>query len=208
MMTANQLKPFGRLSRFIVQFLDGSDCSKYLTHLVAGTTCSSVLLGGCLVFACSSLTAAQNVPSVLNRLPAPPPIPSVNSSPRKDLAPIPIEVVPVSADPVAEIREDNFGSPQAEISPSSFSGFYRVEVQGEGDLLLTQVKRIEPLAFVRIGEGVIQAGLFQQQYQAEERVRQLETQGLSAQVVIVNYGASTSSDAPAGQRVRRYILEK
>ena len=61
---------------------------------------------------------------------------------------------------------------------------------------------------VQFKYNVLITGLFQQQYQAEERVRQLETQGLSAQVVIVNYGASTSSDASGRQRVRRYILEK
>jgi hypothetical protein len=49
-----------------------------------------------------------------------------------------------------------------------------------------QIKEIEPLAFIRTGENVIQAGLFQQQYQAKQRLQELTRQGFSAQIITLN----------------------
>lgn len=100
---------------------------------------------------------------------------------------IPIQVIPPSS-PVA--REYVFQSPQAKPSKvpsrSPSASPYRVEVIGKDRELLSKVKKIEPLAFIRLGEGVIQAGLFQEQQQAQQRVRELKSKGFSARVISVN----------------------
>lgn len=62
---------------------------------------------------------------------------------------------------------------------------YRVEVRGDSALILAQVRRIEPQAFVRSGEGKIQAGLFQEKKNARKLVEELEAYGLQARVVRV-----------------------
>ncbi len=62
---------------------------------------------------------------------------------------------------------------------------YRVEVRGDSALILAQVRRIEPQAFVRSGEGKIQAGLFREKKNARELVEELEAYGLQARVVRV-----------------------
>ena len=60
---------------------------------------------------------------------------------------------------------------------------YRVEVRGDSALILAQVRRIEPQAFVRSGEGKIQAGLFLEKKNARKLVEELEAYGLQARVV-------------------------
>ena len=63
---------------------------------------------------------------------------------------------------------------------------FRVEVKSNSAAALAKIKEIEPLAFIRAGENVIQVGLFQQQYQAKERVQELTKQGFSAQIITLN----------------------
>ncbi len=63
---------------------------------------------------------------------------------------------------------------------------FRVEVSSNSAEALAKIQEIEPLAFIRAGENVIQAGLFQQQYQAKERVQELTKQGFSAQIITLN----------------------
>ena len=63
---------------------------------------------------------------------------------------------------------------------------FRVEVKSNSAEALAKIKEIEPLAFIRAGENVIQAGLFQQQYQAKQRVQELTKQGFSAQIITLN----------------------
>ncbi|CCI08312.1 hypothetical protein [Microcystis aeruginosa] len=48
---------------------------------------------------------------------------------------------------------------------------FRVEVSSNSAEALAKIQEIEPLAFIRAGENVIQVGLFQQQYQAKQRVQ-------------------------------------
>ena len=69
---------------------------------------------------------------------------------------------------------------------------YRVEIPGSSGLLLTQVQRIEPNAFIRGTEGVIQAGLFSEEGNAQAFVSNLRTQGIQARVVAV--GSDLGSD--------------
>jgi hypothetical protein len=63
---------------------------------------------------------------------------------------------------------------------------FRVEVQSNSAAALAKIQEIEPLAFIRAGENVIQVGLFQQQYQAKQRVQDLTKQGFSAQIITLN----------------------
>ncbi|NCQ99459.1 MAG: hypothetical protein GPJ11_08290 [Microcystis aeruginosa L211-101] len=63
---------------------------------------------------------------------------------------------------------------------------FRVEVSSNSAEALAKIQEIEPLAFIRAGENVIQAGLFQQQYQAKQRVQELTKQGFSAQIITLN----------------------
>ncbi|MDB9541919.1 hypothetical protein PN472_01875 [Microcystis aeruginosa CS-1036] len=63
---------------------------------------------------------------------------------------------------------------------------FRVEVQSNSTEALAKIQEIEPLAFIRAGENVIQVGLFQQQYQAKQRVQDLTKQGFSAQIITLN----------------------
>lgn len=78
-------------------------------------------------------------------------------------------------------------------SPSRLPArLYRVEIPGSSGLLLTQVQRIEPNAFIREIEGVIQAGLFSEEGNAQEFVSTLKNQGIQARVVVV--GSELGSD--------------
>jgi hypothetical protein len=63
---------------------------------------------------------------------------------------------------------------------------------GNSDTLLWQVRKVEPLAFVRLGEGTIQGGLFGQQQQAQRRVEELKKLGLRVRVVSVPYDVSAA----------------
>jgi hypothetical protein len=65
----------------------------------------------------------------------------------------------------------------------SSNQLFRVQVTGASEFALTKIKAIEPLAFIRPGESVIQAGLFQQHQEAKDRVRDLSSLGFTAQIV-------------------------
>ena len=168
-----------------------------MTKLVSRATCLSVLLGVGWTLAQSGMTAAQNAPTPL---PLPPSVPSGNS---RTLNQFPAsQMTPTYPPQPAQGNEYDIQKPQSPgvppSVPSSSSVLYRVEIKGYSQELLTQVKDIEPLAFIRIGEGVIQAGIFQQQLQAEERVRQLQAQGISAIVIPASYGRFNPSYIPGG----------
>lgn len=68
---------------------------------------------------------------------------------------------------------------------------YRVEVQGRSPSLLYAVKAVEPFAFVREMDGVIQAGVFTRPDNAERRVIELKNQGVQSRVVTTSGGFST-----------------
>lgn len=63
-------------------------------------------------------------------------------------------------------------------------------------MLLSQVKRIEPQAFIRERERTIQVGVFSQENNAQQQVQILERQGLRARVVPVNGTRRTGGDNP------------
>jgi hypothetical protein len=64
--------------------------------------------------------------------------------------------------------------------PSNHFGRYFVYVNGNSWSLLQQVRQIEPSAYIRQfqGRSVIQAGAFSKEYNALQRVRQLESYGI------------------------------
>ncbi|WP_293084031.1 hypothetical protein [Moorena sp. SIO3H5] len=56
---------------------------------------------------------------------------------------------------------------------------------GDSYWLLSQVQDIEPQAFVREGEGVIQAGTFMDRYNAQSRLQALEALGIPARITTI-----------------------
>ncbi len=69
--------------------------------------------------------------------------------------------------PRPENRANKPPAPQQRVIATN--QLFRVEVKSNSAAALAKIKEIEPLAFIRAGENVIQVGLFQQQYQAKER---------------------------------------
>lgn len=141
----------------------------------------------------------------------PPPLPKmVTPQPSADeVSPLSVEVTPTD-ETASPIKEYTFEAPQSvpaqtleqtsttsevrtnHTQTNQNPSFYRVEVVGDNSSLLSQVKTIEPMAFIRQSEGVIHAGMFQHSQQAEERVQQLKNQGLPATVVPVYQPTTTS----------------
>lgn len=86
--------------------------------------------------------------------------------------------------PRPENRANKPPAPQQRVIATN--QLFRVEVSSNSAEALAKIKEIEPLAFIRAGENVIQAGLFQQQYQAKQRLQELTRQGFSAQIITLN----------------------
>lgn len=63
---------------------------------------------------------------------------------------------------------------------------YRVEVNGNSATLLRQVQSVEPRAFMRKQDRVIQAGVFSQQQSARRRAEDLRSRGISARIITLN----------------------
>lgn len=140
--------------------------------------------------------AQQNVPQIrfFDELPPPSNIPSPPPSSSIPTFNVPTSPSPPSLpntnppDPVPSEREFNFQAPSSPLPsrrPTQNSNLYRVDIDGDSLLLLSQVRQIEPQAFVRQRDGVIQAGVFADRYNAESRVRVLAAQGIRAQVTAI-----------------------
>jgi hypothetical protein len=189
-MTSHQHHPVRKLSVWLTRFFNASRCPTLTSTLVSGLP---ILLVGSWLIAFQSTTVAQQrlpEPRIFDELPPPSssPIPSLNtpSSP------------PVFPDARPE-RELDFRVPNQAIpprAPASTLRLYRVDIFGDSPLLLSQVQRIEPDAFVRQDEGVIQAGVFADEFNAQSRVRALRAQGFQAGVTTITAGGSAN---PGGQ---------
>lgn len=85
----------------------------------------------------------------------------------------------------SESREYTFKAPDNKTLSNSqhltAAQGYKVEVYGSGQELLTQVRDIEPQAFIK--GDIIQVGIFSQQDNAEDMVRKLAVAGLWARIV-------------------------
>lgn len=90
-------------------------------------------------------------------------------------------------------RTIEFTAPPPSSNQSNSSELYRIYIKGSSPELLEQVRRVEPLAFVRRKDGVIQAGLFVDEVRAKSRLQQLQSQGIKAQ--ITKLGSSNTSNS-------------
>ena len=73
--------------------------------------------------------------------------------------------------------------------------------------MLSQVKQIEPSAFVRQEDGVIQAGVFSNEYNAQLRVRELAAQGIRSQITpIATEGNMLTVTAESFSANRTYFV--
>ncbi|TRU28363.1 MAG: hypothetical protein EWV80_05435 [Microcystis aeruginosa Ma_QC_B_20070730_S2] len=88
--------------------------------------------------------------------------------------------------PTPQNRANKPPSPPPQQRVIATNQLFRVEVRSNSAVALAKIREIEPLAFIRAGENVIQVGLFQQQYQAKQRVQDLTKQGFSAQIITLN----------------------
>ncbi|MEY2976560.1 MAG: hypothetical protein RLZZ435_697 [Cyanobacteriota bacterium] len=82
-------------------------------------------------------------------------------------------------------------------------GQYVVYVNGESDLLLQQVRRVEPGAFRRSynNRQVIQAGRFLALNNAQERVTELENRGILSEIVTLEAAAPIASGVTPGTNI-------
>jgi hypothetical protein len=78
---------------------------------------------------------------------------------------------------------------EAEVTPNEESAvtsrpLYRVEVLGDSPLLLAQVRKVQPDAFVQ--NRAIQAGVFSTETNAQQQVQNLENHGIFSRIVTVD----------------------
>lgn len=88
--------------------------------------------------------------------------------------------------------ELDFQAPSPRRSIANFES-YLVYVNETSSLRLQQVQQLEPTAFVRQYKGrfVIQAGVFKEKYNAQERLRELKSKGIQARLVSLATGKET-----------------
>jgi hypothetical protein len=188
-MNSNQHRQVGTFPVWLTRFFDRLRRPTLTVTVASGLP---VLLFGSLLLASETTASAQRLPQprIFDELP--PPSPSSPPPFNFPASPLP----PASPNPPPAGREFNFQAPNQPIPPSRptpASNLYRVDIFGDSPLLLSQVQQLEPEAFVRQGEGVIQAGVFADQFNAQSRVRALEAQGIRARVTIVAAGAGAES---------------
>lgn len=129
---------------------------------------SAVLLG--------TASATQAQVTVFEGLPPlPPNIPSLRQAPKDSDN----RVMPAPP----QVQEFNFEAPRSVSGSTSNTQQYRVEVPTSDPLMLATVKKIEPDAFMK-GDR-IQAGLFSQQGNAQNLQADLQSKGISANIVTI-----------------------
>ena len=151
--------------------------------------------------------------------PLPTPTFDVPTSPSPPASPSPIPTFdvptapspPTASDTVIPGRELNFEAPAPTPSlpsrrPSLDATLYRVDIYGDNPFVLSQVRQIEPSAFVRQEDGVIQAGVFSNESNAQSRVRELAGQGIRAQVTPVATDGNTFAVEPESLSTSAYFV--
>ena len=121
---------------------------------------------------------AQNTSSPLkNPLPPPPPLspPNVIINTKESIAP-PDHLEP-SRGTVQNSQNEYIFS-----APTSTTTTYKVEVFGQSNFILQQVREVEPKAFIK--GNIIQVGIFSEEDNAIDLVKQLTLQGLWARIVV------------------------
>lgn len=163
----------------------------------------AILLGGAIAISQSSSTMAQDAPPLMEGLPPAPPVQPLTAPPQvKDPF---VPVAPSSqnwqsspSQPSSNINSANYdrtfaapssssnSQPNPPVTSSKNSDLYRVDVDGDTQWMLAKVKTLEPQAFIRKDDRVIQAGLFREEENAQNLVRQLEKQGFRARTIAVD----------------------
>ena len=167
-----------------------------------------LLFGSSVIVRLAPASAQQQLPDprIFDELPPPSlsPIPSINAP----ASPLPSSLPSLPPDRreydslpsfPPNRREYDFQSPDLPLPPSTptqASSLYRVDIYGASPSLLLQVQQIEPGAFVRRGEGVIQAGVFADEANAQLRVRELEAQGIPARLSTIGNGLDAGLGNP------------
>lgn len=111
---------------------------------------------------------------------------ATNASERDGQSPLKISVSqPIYVSKNNPAREYTFKAPDSKTLSNSEQltavGGYKVEVYGNAEDLLLEVRDIEPKAFVK--GNTIQVGIFSQQNNAEDMVRKLARAGFWARIV-------------------------
>lgn len=93
-------------------------------------------------------------------------------------------------------QEYEFHNNQSSSDANSLTTLYRVEVASENNLLLDSIRLLEPSAFIRRGEGIIQVGLYREPTNALNMVKRLSQQGITARTVQISTNNPVSSHSP------------
>jgi hypothetical protein len=171
-------------------FLNPVTVTKSAKFNFLNSNCCLILFSSCCSLLLTPSAIAQTAPQISEQLPPPPPLSPrsrlisgnrVTRGSSNDILPPANIEPPLSSNSIT--REYTFEAPNTIKNESATvnMGSYRVEVLGSSDLLLAQVRSIEPQAFLK-GE-IIQVGIFSEPDNAAELVRQLALQGLWARIV-------------------------
>jgi cell division septation protein DedD len=150
-----------------------------------------ILFGGSSWFVGFTSTAMAQNNTTFGAVPLPPPsppqsTPSTTVTPQIDFSqnnntPIPLEF--------------EYQSPQPTYNPpTATNSIYRVEVEGDSPNVLQLVRTVEPAAFIRRGERVIQVGLFQDALNAQNMIQQLSARGITARIVQISGSSNLGSN--------------
>ncbi|ELS04164.1 sporulation related protein [Xenococcus sp. PCC 7305] len=130
-----------------------------------------------LVLQQNYLTTQNNSSQPSNILPPPPPL----SPPNRIIKTKESLSAPNSIEPPRSLVQNS----QEEYifsAPNSTKTSYRIEVFGRSNVTLQQVRQVEPKAFIK--GNIIQVGIFSQEENAMDLVKQLTLKGLWARVVV------------------------
>ncbi|MBW4575186.1 MAG: hypothetical protein KME08_07870 [Aphanothece sp. CMT-3BRIN-NPC111] len=142
-----------------------------------------LLLRATLVIACFHTAASAQTPPapvIFENVPRPDTVPVIEQN----------QLPPGAVGAPTKDRDIEYNAPSSN-TPSTSSTLYRVEISGDSPLLLAQVRKIEPQAFVRPGEGIIQAGVYSKESSAQQRLQELELLGIRAQITTISAGTPT-----------------
>ncbi len=130
-------------------------------------------------------------------------------TPPPPTAPIqPLPSLPVDSTPLPNERV--FRAPVTNPVPNSIPNLapsnrpqYRVFVNGDSSLMLQQVKRVEPQAFIQqfAGRRVIQAGVFSTEANARQQTEALAAQGIASEITTSNMGSLLPGNSARGYYV-------
>ena len=132
--------------------------------------------------------------------PLTPPPPTV---PIQPLPSLPVESTPLPNERVFQAPVTNpVPNSVPNLAPSNRPQ-YRVFVNGDSPLMLQQVKRVEPQAFIQQFEGrrVIQAGVFSTEANARQQTEALAAQGIASEITTSNMGSLLPGNSARGYYV-------